>query len=290
VSHIAEALRKSREDAFDRLGAPDIPAGQQEDTQSWLTAEIPWELDDAQMPTTQVGPTPASPSSGGDDDQDIASGRTRALRDFGHGWQEQLAPLVNRMLQEGPAETRIRSVLFTAIAPERSARLCAATGDALAQHTSGSVCLLDANLREPSLHASFGLGAAPGLSELLLRRRHFRACVARLTTNLWLLPVGTLSTDAVPVLAGERMREHVRQLTAAFDYVLLDSSPASLHRDAVTLGALVDAAVLVIGANASRREVAKRTIDQLRASNVTVLGAILTNRDFPIPEALYRVL
>jgi Mrp family chromosome partitioning ATPase len=52
----------------------------------------------------------------------------------------------------------------------------------------------------------------------------------------------------------------------------------------------VDAAVLVIGANASRREVAKRTIDQLRASNVTVLGAILTNRDFPIPEALYRVL
>jgi Mrp family chromosome partitioning ATPase len=86
------------------------------------------------------------------------------------------------------------------------------------------------------------------------------------------------------------MRRHLREMLAEFDYVLLDTSSASVHSDAVALGPLVNAVVLIVGANATRREVAKRAIDRLHAANVKVLGAILTNRDFPIPETLYRLL
>ena len=194
------------------------------------------------------------------------------------------------MLQDGPAETRIRSLLFTAIGPEHSGSLCAATAEALSHQTPGSVCLLDCNLRSPSLHASFGLSGMPGISELLLQRGNLRACLARLTPNLWLLPAGGCCAEAVPVLSGEQMRGHLRDVLTTFDYVLVDTSAASVHSDAVALGALVDGVVLVIGANATRREVAKRSIDHLHAAKVKVLGAILTNRAFPIPETIYRML
>lgn len=279
MTRIAEALRRSRELTFDGSGAPQTPTCQEDDAQSWLTA-LPSELDAPQPSTTQpMPPLPAPPS-----------GRSRALPDIGHGWREELAPIVRCMLQDGSADTRIRSVLFTAIAPEHSAAPCAAVADALARQTSGSVCVLDGNLRAPSLHTSFGLRGTAGISELLLRQGTARAYLTKLTPNLWLLPAGTLCAEAVPVLAGAQMREHLRALLATFDYVLVDTSAASVHSDAVTLGILVDAVVLVIGANATRREVAKRTIDRLRASHVNVLGAILTNRDFPIPETLYRML
>lgn len=86
------------------------------------------------------------------------------------------------------------------------------------------------------------------------------------------------------------MRRHVRDVLATFDYVLMNTSAASARSDAVALGGLVDAVVLAIGANATRREVAKRTLEQFRVANVRILGAILTNRDFPIPERLYRLL
>ena len=48
--------------------------------------------------------------------------------------------------------------------------------------------------------------------------------------------------------------------------------------------------MLVLEANATRREAAFRVSEHLRASQIRVLGAVLNKRTFPIPESLYRRL
>jgi len=53
---------------------------------------------------------------------------------------------------------------------------------------------------------------------------------------------------------------------------------------------LADGLVVVLEANATRREAAVRITDTLRASNVRVLGAVLNKRTFPIPESVYSLL
>jgi Mrp family chromosome partitioning ATPase len=51
-----------------------------------------------------------------------------------------------------------------------------------------------------------------------------------------------------------------------------------------------DGVVLVLEANATRRDAARRVKEILNAANVSVLGVVLNNRTFPIPDVLYRRL
>jgi Mrp family chromosome partitioning ATPase len=288
MGHIAEALRR-HDLALSGHGAPDV-AFDLADSQPWSVPANPWNIGDAAPSPCPSPPPIGTPSVGTERAPQITGIRIRRPVELGQVSREQLAPIVQCLLHDGAADTRIRSLVFTAIAPEHSSTLCAATAAALAHQTPRSICVVDGNLRDPSLHDSFGVDRAPGVSDVVLQREDLRSCLARVGSNLWFLPAGTPCADAAEVLGGELMRRHLRGMLAEFDYVLLDTSSASVHSDAVALGTLVNAVVLIVGANATRREVAKRAIDRLYAANVKVLGAVLTNRDFPIPETLYRLL
>ena len=53
---------------------------------------------------------------------------------------------------------------------------------------------------------------------------------------------------------------------------------------------MTDGLVLVLEAGETRREAAQAAVSSLRAANVPILGAVLNNRELPIPEKLYRNL
>ena len=86
------------------------------------------------------------------------------------------------------------------------------------------------------------------------------------------------------------MKARVNELRKEFDYVLVDAPPLNDYSDALALGQISDGLVLVLEANATRRESAVRIADTLRASQIRVLGAVLNKRTFPIPEGLYSRL
>ncbi len=174
-----------------------------------------------------------------------------------------------------------------------SAPLCAWAAHALAEQTSESVCVVGGNLRMPTRHSTYGLTATRGLSDALIDpdpTADVGSLVTRIDRNLWLLPAGSRWAAALPHAAAAQLRVRLPQLLATFEYVLVDASAASTHTDLSVLGALVDGVVLVVEANATRRDVARRVAGQLQAANVRVLGAVLTNRTFPIPETIYRRL
>jgi Mrp family chromosome partitioning ATPase len=47
---------------------------------------------------------------------------------------------------------------------------------------------------------------------------------------------------------------------------------------------------VLLQANSTRREAARRMKEELEENNIRVLGAILYGRTFPIPEAIYKRL
>src|SRR5438046_9977977 len=62
-----------------------------------------------------------------------------------------------------------RLVVFTGIDHSRgSSEICSHVGDVLAVEVSGSVCLVEANMRAPSLHELLGVKKSPGLAEAVL--------------------------------------------------------------------------------------------------------------------------
>src|SRR4029077_13725379 len=106
--------------------------------------------------------------------------------------------------------------------------------------------------------------------------------------NLWLLSCGSTSVGSFAVLERDRLKLRLSGLAEEFYYTRIDTPRLNQYDDAVVLGQFADGLVLVLEANATRREPALRVMENLRAAQVQVLGAVLNKRTFPIPEVLYQ--
>jgi Mrp family chromosome partitioning ATPase len=86
------------------------------------------------------------------------------------------------------------------------------------------------------------------------------------------------------------MRSRLAELRAEYSYVLVDGPQVSQHSAAMLLGQMADGVILVLESKVTRRETARTAKENLTAANVRILGAVLNNHTFPIPEALYKRL
>jgi Mrp family chromosome partitioning ATPase len=204
--------------------------------------------------------------------------------------QEQVK-LVQRLFLAHASKAR-RAVLFAGVERDNGcARLCMRAGQTLARLTSQSVCVVDANLRSPELHRLIGADNQDGLAAAVGQPGSASTFARRLEpTNLWVLPSGSSSSDPDLLLTAERVRPCVQALIALFDRILINAPPINLYAESLALSQFVDGVVLVLEAQVTRREIVRNVKDQLEDLNVPLLGIVLNNRTFPIPEAVYRLL
>jgi capsular exopolysaccharide synthesis family protein len=169
--------------------------------------------------------------------------------------------------------------------------VCARVAEVLTSQVSGSVCLVDANLRSPGLNEQFKVENQSGLTDALRTRAPMRTYAQPLSCpRLWLVTAGSPAEDGQSLLSSDRMRLRMTELRTQFDYVLIDTPAIASSNDATVLGSSTDGLVMVLKANSSRRESARGAIHDLRAAKVKVLGAVLNQRTFPIPQAIYDKL
>jgi len=169
--------------------------------------------------------------------------------------------------------------------------ICSHAAEVLAAQVRGQVCVVDCNLRAPSLHEQLGASNHHGLTEALLRSGSIRQYAVRLSPpNLYLLSSGSAREGEQALLGSESMRARLSELYSQFDYVLLDVAALSTSNDGVVLGRAADGVVLVLRANSTRRETALKAVEELQAAKVEALGAVLNQRTFPIPNAIYKYL
>jgi Mrp family chromosome partitioning ATPase len=204
---------------------------------------------------------------------------------------EEITKLVQRVFLLSGGESP-RTVVFSGAEPGNGCSwVCARVGEVLASQVAGSVCLVDANLRKPGLSDQFGVANHHGLTDAVRDREPIRTFAKLLSCpRLWLVTSGSQAEDAPTLLSSDRMRFRIAELRSQFDYVLIDMPAVSSYNDAAVLGAATDGLVMVLKANSSRRESARTAIQELRGAKVRVLGAVLNQRTFPIPQAIYEKL
>ena len=199
---------------------------------------------------------------------------------------------INKLVQNlflGPQGPR--RVVFTSVELGSGCSwMCARVAEGLAPQGRGSVCVVDCNLRGPGLHQQFANENHHGLSDALIGGGPIREYTRRLSSNLWLLSCGASADAGTTLLGSERMRSRLLELRSTFDFVLIDAAPMNAWNDAIVLGGLSDGVVMVLKANSSRRETSRKAVRELQSANVRVLGAVLNQRTFPIPDKLYKRL
>jgi Mrp family chromosome partitioning ATPase len=99
-----------------------------------------------------------------------------------------------------------------------------------------------------------------------------------------------LRDETGALLSVSELKALLGKMQTTYGKVLIDAPGTSTSRDAILLGQLADAAVLVVEANKTRKIAARKAKEVLERAGVQLLGTILNDRTFPIPEAIYRRL
>jgi len=203
--------------------------------------------------------------------------------------REELVKLAQRLFLLPGA---FKSIVFSGIDQDNGCdRVCAQVGEILDNQAPRSICLVDANFPRPSLHEYFDVSNDGGLTDAVLQSGPVTDYARRLRgANLWLVPAGTIGSEWPTLVNSDRMRVRIQELCDLYDHVLIAAPPIAMYVDALHLGKLVDGMVLVLQANTTRRETARKVKQEMEAASVRLLGAVLNERTFPIPESIYSRL
>jgi len=136
-----------------------------------------------------------------------------------------------------------------------------------------SVLLIDADLRRPTLHASFHVDNSSGLSEGLTSHEQRRLPVRQVSHKLSILPAGRPTADPMGAITSGRMRQVIEEAREAFDWIVIDSPPVVLLPDANLLASMADVSVLVVKAAATSYDLVNRALSAVGRERV--LGVVL---------------
>lgn len=190
---------------------------------------------------------------------------------------EQIQALVQQLFfrrDSGP----VRHVGFTAAeALAGTAQLCLEVARVLAQEGRYDIGLIDASPESVPLQTQ--LEVVPSVRS---------ETTWPIAPRLWLVPRRSWLHPGEGQRVSEQSLSRLRDFTAEFDFSILCCP--SVSWSTIRIGQTCDGLVLVLTANKTRRLVAEKMRDQLRKAHVPLLGTVLTERRFPVPQGLYRSL
>ena len=142
------------------------------------------------------------------------------------------------------------------------------------------VLLIDADLRNPSLHKTLGISNETGLSNYLEGYGNTDTLVQSSSiNNLSLIPAGILPDDPAELLASAQMESLLATARNAFDLIILDGPPVLGLADAVILASLADATLLAVRAESTRMSTLSNALKRLRQSHANLSGILLNRVD-----------
>lgn len=143
-----------------------------------------------------------------------------------------------------------------------------------------SVLLVEADLRNPSLHRVMGMRAEAGLSSLLAGAASIQKVVNKTDDErLDVILAGPLPPNPAELLSGSRMLSMLSVAAQKYDQVIIDGPPVLGIADAPILSNLVGGTLMVVQAGDTRIKTAQSAIKRLAAARARILGGLLTHYD-----------
>ncbi len=190
---------------------------------------------------------------------------------------EQIHALVQQLFFR-PESRPVRHVGLATIEPSTAtATLCLEVARALAAEDRYDVGLIDAY---PD--------SVPLETQLQVPSPNPAVATWPIAPRLWMVPRQSWLPDAGGRRLTDQNLSRLRELTTEFDFSILWCAPVSWLTASIVQAC--DGLVLVLTANKTRRLVAAQIKDQLSKAQVPLLGTVLAERRFPVPQGLYRNL
>jgi hypothetical protein len=197
---------------------------------------------------------------------------------------EQIRGLVRQVFSPNVAPA-VRQVVFSAVDFTTGIQgICRQVGETLARETFADVAIV----ADPSFSDDNDAHHSPSVSYRETgRMTPLRETATRVRHNLWLVPITDSTEESMSTASLQR---RLRDIRREFDYSIVVGAATEESDDAMAMAQFADGMILILSAEHTRRITARKIREAMDAARIRLLGTVLSDREFPVPEGIYRRL
>ena len=171
----------------------------------------------------------------------------------------------------------LKKLLITSTVPREGKSFAAANlAWVLASGAGQKTLLLEGDLRRPALSHMFGVAGGPGICECLQGADNLASSICHIEkSNLWILPSGVAQGNPLDVMQSAKLPAMMEQLSAWFDWIIMDSPPVLPLADTSVWARLADGILLVARPGITERRRMERGVEALEPSKL--IGTLLNS-------------
>jgi capsular exopolysaccharide synthesis family protein len=142
--------------------------------------------------------------------------------------------------------------------------------------SGAKVALMDADLRNPTLHRVFQQPLHPGLTNYITGAASPEE-IRRVTEipNLTIISAGNSPPNPGELLSSKMVEDFITSIRKDFDHVIIDTPPIIGFADGRNLSTLTDGVIVIIKHHSTTREAGRLAKKLLSAVNARVIGGVL---------------
>ncbi|MFZ3137799.1 MAG: polysaccharide biosynthesis tyrosine autokinase [Thermodesulfovibrionales bacterium] len=192
---------------------------------------------------------------------------------------EQFKKLKARILNETTKQDFLNTIMVTSSDIGEGKSIVAINlAIVLSHEIDHTVLLIDADLRNPSIHKYFGIEPEFGLSDYLTGKVNLADIFIKTGLGkLVLIPAGNIVDNSAELLSSEKMKLLVRDLKLRYRdrYIIFDSTPLLVTADPLMLGSYMDGIIFVIQEGRTAQKSALQSFSLIKGWNI--LGVVFNN-------------
>lgn len=198
-----------------------------------------------------------------------------AFRDDPHSTRSEAYRQLRTNLQFINVDKSPRVIAVTSGVPGEGKTTTAVNLAAALAEGGYRVCLIEADLRRPTIAKSLGLSADVGFTTVLIGKIPLEQALQNAGRNLAVLTSGPVPPNPSELLISEQASAVIAQIASKVDYAIIDTAPLLPVADGAEMAVVADATLVVHYAGKSTRDQAARSVQALQKVGERPVGVIL---------------
>lgn len=198
-----------------------------------------------------------------------------AFRSDPHSARSEAYRQLRTNLQFVDVDNPPRIIAVTSAVPGEGKTTTAINLAAALAEAGARVCLVEADLRRPSVAKALGLVGDVGLTTVVIGKVPIETAIQSAGRNLAVLTSGPIPPNPSELLISRHAKQVIADVARTVDFTIIDTPPLLPVTDGAELATLADATLLVHHAGKTTRDQAFRSLQALQKVGKRPVGVIL---------------
>lgn len=175
-------------------------------------------------------------------------------------------------------DKKMKCIMITSATPNEGKSFISVNLAGSIASENSRVLLIDADMRNASLHHFFSLENRVGLSSCITEEADWEKCLNPIENkSLFVLAAGIMPPNPAIMLASRQMKNLLESMRTNFNYIIIDTAPILSVPDPIALSQYVDGVLLVTRWGKTTKQAVKDAAHQLKMVNAPLIGSVLND-------------